>query len=150
MGAARLLLQNWLLSAVNKSGAVSPLIRATASSTPVTSPARAARYATRMIMYERGRPSAVTASRSGPGTRSSMSSVVRTTTGTTITASAKAPADAGEMAHAHDDNLVHKQTDYDRGRAQENVVDEAHEEGELRIAAIFGHVGARQHAKRGP
>jgi hypothetical protein len=28
------------------------------------------------------------------------------------------------MAHAHDDNLVHKQTDYDRGRAQENVVDD--------------------------
>jgi hypothetical protein len=35
--------QNWLLSAVKSSGAVSPAIRATASSTPVTMPARAAR-----------------------------------------------------------------------------------------------------------
>src|SRR5664280_2754315 len=42
-GAFMLVLQNWLLSAVNNSGAVSPLIRATASSTPVIMPARAAR-----------------------------------------------------------------------------------------------------------
>ena len=42
-GAFILLLQNWLLSAVNSSGAVSPLMRATASSTPVTMPALAAR-----------------------------------------------------------------------------------------------------------
>src|SRR3990167_3401462 len=34
--------QNWLDSAVNSSGAVSPEMRATASSTPVTTPARAA------------------------------------------------------------------------------------------------------------
>ena len=43
IGALRLVLQNWLLSAVNSSGAVSPLMRAIASSTPVTMPARAAR-----------------------------------------------------------------------------------------------------------
>src|SRR5262245_30363841 len=42
-GALRLRLQNWLLSAVNKSGAVSPEMRAIASSTPVIIPARAAR-----------------------------------------------------------------------------------------------------------
>jgi len=42
MGALRLVLQNWLLSAVNSSGAVSPLMRATASSSPVTMPLRAA------------------------------------------------------------------------------------------------------------
>ena len=41
-GASRLVLQNWLLSAVNSSGAVSPLMRATASSSPVTMPLRAA------------------------------------------------------------------------------------------------------------
>ena len=41
---------------------------------------------------ERGRPSALAASRSGFGTSSSMSSVVRSTTGMTITASASAPA----------------------------------------------------------
>ena len=42
-GAFRLRLQNWLLSAVNSSGAVSPEMRATANSTPVIMPARAAR-----------------------------------------------------------------------------------------------------------
>ena len=42
MGAARLLLQNWLLSAVNSSGAVSPLMRAIASRRPVRIPLRAA------------------------------------------------------------------------------------------------------------
>jgi hypothetical protein len=42
-GAFMLADQNWLLSAVNSSGAVSPLMRATASSTPVTMPVRAAR-----------------------------------------------------------------------------------------------------------
>ena len=43
MGAFMSVLQNWLLSAVKSSGAVSPRMRATASSTPVTMPARAAR-----------------------------------------------------------------------------------------------------------
>src|SRR4029077_17016480 len=42
IGALRLVLQNWLLSAVKSSGAVSPLIRATASSSPVRMPLRAA------------------------------------------------------------------------------------------------------------
>ena len=43
MGAFMLALQNWLLSAVNSSGAVSPETRATASSTPVIRPLNAAR-----------------------------------------------------------------------------------------------------------
>ena len=43
IGALRSVLQNWLLSAVNSSGAVSPLMRAIASRTPVMMPARAAR-----------------------------------------------------------------------------------------------------------
>src|SRR5262249_6169607 len=43
IGASRFKLQNWLLSAVNSSGAVSPLIRAIASKTPVTRPCSAAR-----------------------------------------------------------------------------------------------------------
>ena len=42
IGALRSVLQNWLLSAVNSSGAVSPLMRATASSRPVSMPLRAA------------------------------------------------------------------------------------------------------------
>ena len=40
IGALRSVLQNWLLSDVNRSGAVSPLIRAIASNTPVIMPAR--------------------------------------------------------------------------------------------------------------
>jgi hypothetical protein len=43
IGALRLTLQNWLFSAVNRSGAVSPEMRATASRIPVMIPARAAR-----------------------------------------------------------------------------------------------------------
>ena len=39
---ARFALQNWLLSAVNRSGAVSPAMRASPSSTPVTMPLSAA------------------------------------------------------------------------------------------------------------
>ncbi len=46
IGAFKLLLQNWLLSAVNSSGAVSPLMRAIANSNPVTMPLRAAGYST--------------------------------------------------------------------------------------------------------
>ena len=46
----------------------------------------------RTIMWARGRPIEAAASRSVSGTRISMSSVVRTTTGITMTASATAPA----------------------------------------------------------
>ena len=46
----------------------------------------------RLITSDRGMPSAVAASRSAFGTSVSMSSVVRTTTGMTITASATPPA----------------------------------------------------------
>ncbi len=46
----------------------------------------------RLITTARGRPSAIAASRSWFGTSVSMSSVVRTTTGMTMTASATAPA----------------------------------------------------------
>src|SRR5262249_17810536 len=46
IGAPRSTDQNWLDSAVKRSGAVSPAIRATASSTPVSTPARAARSVT--------------------------------------------------------------------------------------------------------
>ena len=43
IGFVTSVLQYWLLSAVNSSGAVSPLMRASASSTPVTMPGAAAR-----------------------------------------------------------------------------------------------------------
>src|SRR5690606_21621639 len=94
MGVLRLLDQNWLLSAVNRSGAVSPEIRATASSMPVTIPESAAREATERMTIQRDAPKAVPALRNRFGTRLSMFSVVRTTTGTTSMASAAAPARA--------------------------------------------------------
>ena len=58
IGSVRLEVQNWLFSAVNSSGAVSPEMRATASSTPVTTPARAARSVMLMITFHFGAPSA--------------------------------------------------------------------------------------------
>ncbi len=51
-------LQNWLLSAVNNSGAVSPAMRATASRTPVMTPARAARSVIERMTFHLGVPSA--------------------------------------------------------------------------------------------
>ena len=67
IGVVRSVLQNWLLSAVKSSGAVSPEMRATASSTPVTMPARAARQVTVRITKLRGVPSAAAASRKRVG-----------------------------------------------------------------------------------
>jgi alpha-D-ribose 1-methylphosphonate 5-triphosphate synthase subunit PhnH len=87
-----LLLQNWLLSAVNNSGAVSPLMRATASNTPVMIPARAARSVTKLITFHCGAPSAAAASRNVLGTRRNMFSVVRITIGITSMDKASAPA----------------------------------------------------------
>ena len=85
-------LKNWLFRAVNSSGAVSPAMRATASSTPVTTPAFTARRRTIIATFQRGAPSANAASSRLFGTRCSMLSVVRTTTGIAISDSAMVPA----------------------------------------------------------
>ena len=77
---------------MKSSGAVSPAMRATASSTPVTTPALAARRVTALMTRHLGAPSANAASRRLLGTRISMFSVVRTTTGITMRASASTPA----------------------------------------------------------
>ncbi len=84
--------QNELLKAVNNSGAVSPEMRATAKSTPVMMPERAARHVTARITLLRGAPIDAPASRKPFGTRRSMFSVVRTTTGMTMMANAIEPA----------------------------------------------------------
>src|SRR5262249_28976776 len=97
----------------------------------------------RVIISARGRPMEAAASRSVSGTSISMSSVVRTTTGTTMTASA-----TGEMAHRGNQYLVDEQADDDRGRTQQDVVDEAHHAGEAIVPAVLGHVGAGQNAER--
>ena len=54
-----------------------------------------------------------------------MSSVVRTTTGMTMTASAIGAGPSREVAHGHDHHAVDEQADDDRRRAQQDVVDEA-------------------------
>ena len=84
--------QKLLFSAVKRSGAVSPAMRAVARMIPVTMPARAARQETSVITLEVGAPSAAAASRRLDGTRRSMSSVVRTMTGIAMIASAMPPA----------------------------------------------------------
>ena len=55
---------------------------------------------------------------------------------------------AGEMAHRRDHHLVDEQADHDRRRAEQDVVDEAHDAGEPVVAAVLGHVGAGQDADR--
>ena len=91
-GPDRSTLQPLLPSEVNSSGAVSPATRAMASNIPVRMPARAARQQTKVIIFHFGAPSAITASRNVSGTRRSISSVVRTTIGMTMMASARDPA----------------------------------------------------------
>jgi len=94
MGAFKLLLQNWLLSAVNSKGAVSPLMRATASNSPVTMPLRAAGYRILTVVRHGYAPIAADESFIPAGTRLSMSSVVRNVIGIAITAKESAPASA--------------------------------------------------------
>src|SRR3546814_4389614 len=87
-------LQYWLPNAVNSSGAVWPEMRASASRMPVTMPGMAERYSTCTVTFHCGTPSDSAASRICAGTSCSISSVVRTTTGSTMKASAIAPASA--------------------------------------------------------
>lgn len=84
--------KNWFDSAVNSSGAVSPAIRATASSTPVKIPLSDARSVIASTIRHFGVPSAMAASRSEFGTSFSMFSVVRITIGICSNASATTPA----------------------------------------------------------
>lgn len=84
--------KNWFDSAVKSSGAVSPAMRATASSTPVTIPPTDARSVIFRIIRHFGVPSANAASRSAFGTSFSMFSVVRITIGICSSASAITPA----------------------------------------------------------
>src|ERR1700722_11190477 len=92
MGAFISLLQNWLLSAVNSSGAAAPLMRATANKSAVTVPLRAAGYRMLIVVRHGYAPMAAEESFMPTGTRLSMSSVVRKVTGIARIASARAPA----------------------------------------------------------
>ena len=77
---------------MNNSGAVSPEMRATASSTPVIMPRRAARTQTSSTTFQCAAPRAAAASRIDSGTSRSMSSLVRTTIGITRIDKATTPA----------------------------------------------------------
>ena len=52
------------------------------------------------------------------------------------------------MAEGHDAKLVDEQADDDRRGAEQNVVDEANDVGDARVAAVFGEIGAGQNAQR--
>jgi hypothetical protein len=55
---------------------------------------------------------------------------------------------AGEMAERRDHDLVDEQAYYDRWRAQQDVVDEAHAGGEPVVASVFSEVGPGQNPER--
>ena len=85
-------LQKRLLSAVKRSGAVSPATRARERSNPVRMPRIPAGMTTRTIVTHWGAPSASDASRRESGTRRRNSSVVRSATGIIRSPSATPPA----------------------------------------------------------
>ena len=82
------------------------------------------------------------------GTSVSMSSVVRTTTGIDEHRERHRAGTAREVAHRRHHDLVDEQADDDRGRAQQDVVDEPHDLRQPAVAAVLGQVGAGQDADR--
>ena len=75
-----------------------------------------------------------------------MSSVVRTITGTAMIASATPPAQPGIAAHGLHHEHVDEEADQNAGRGKQDVVHEADDFGKLRALAVFGEIGAGQHA----
>ena len=89
-----LVLKKRLLNAVNSSGAVSPAMRASASTMPVMMPGSAAGSTTLKTARARVAPSASAPSRIEPGTSRSSSSVVLAMIGIIIVPRANPPASA--------------------------------------------------------
>jgi hypothetical protein len=94
IGWSRSKLRYWLPRAVNRRGAVSPAMRATASRAPVMMPGRVVRMTTERLVLHRGYPRARAASRRELGTSLIISSVVRRIMGTMSSARATLPARA--------------------------------------------------------
>ena len=90
MGDSMLVLKNWLFSAVNSKGAVSPEMRAH-SQQNTCDHATLQRKVTPVATFQRGAPKAKAASRKLPGTSRIMFSVVRITTGMAMSDKAKLP-----------------------------------------------------------
>src|SRR5260364_54290 len=145
IGWRRSALKKWLDNTVNNSGAVSPEMRATDSKHPVTMPLAAALSAIAPIIFHFGAPSANAASRNASGTSLSIFSVVRTIIGICRIASAIAPAQPLKWRNKE---RVHKQTDHNRRRAEQNIVDKAHAFRQPAAAPIFSQINARQNTQR--
>ena len=140
-------LKNWLLSAVNSSGAVSPLIRAKASRRAgEDAAARPSARGSCGSRVQSGAPSATPASRRGVGCSCSTSSVVRVITGTASSASATAPAKPEKPWNGAHQQLVDEQADQDRRRREQHVVEEADDAAVAAVAGVFGQPGAGQDA----
>ncbi len=77
-----------------------------------------------------------------------MSSVVRVTTGITITASEAAPANAEKWPMGATSTVLDKQTHDNRRRAELDVVHEADDARDLVVTSVLGHVGAGEDADR--
>ena len=56
--------------------------------------------------------------------------------------------DGREVAHRHHHRAVDEQADDDRGRAQQNVVDEADHRGQAVVPAVFSEIGAGEQPER--
>ena len=126
MGAFRSAFQNWLFSAVKSKGAVSPLIRAMRQQNAREDACHGRsvddkndHFPARRAQSRRRLP------QSGPEPASSMSSVVRTTTGITISDKGKRACPTGKMPDPGHVDGVNEKPDNDRGRAEQDVVDKA-------------------------
>ena len=119
--------KNRLLNAVNSSGAVSPAMRASASTTPVMMPGQRRRHdhaRTPPAPASRRAPARLRAAL--PGTRSSSSSVVRAMIGIIMTPSARPPAMRAELPERQHREAVGEDADDDRRHAVQRVRREAH------------------------
>ena len=149
IGALRLVLQNWLLSAVNSSGAVSPLMRAIGQQDAGDHAGLGGAVGDlRMIISaarqaDRGRRLAQRVGHQQQHVLGGAHDHRNDDHGQRHRA-----GPAGEMAHRLDHDLVDEQADDDRRRAEQDVVDEAHDRGQRVVAAVLGHVGAGQDADR--
>src|SRR5471032_102601 len=137
-GAFMLKLWNWLFNAVNSSGAVSPAIRARASSTPVITPALTARKRTRVAGFQQAvRHQAQHIVR---GTHHHRHGDQRQGDRTGIT---------GEMFNVGHIQRVDEQADHDRWRRQHDVGHKTRDLRQLVFFAVFSQVDTGQHADRG-
>jgi hypothetical protein len=135
IGWVSVVLKKRLLNEVKSSGAVSPAMRASASTTPVRMPGSAAGSTTLKVACARVAPSASDPSRIEPGTRSSSSSVVRAMIGIIMMPSARPPASALNCFTGSTAIGVDEYADDDRRHAVERVGGKADQPTDSRVPA---------------